>query len=78
MTEAFVTATIGSVVGIAVGLTMGYIFWRQDDTGTSFGVDLASLGGVLALVYTAVVLVTVVPAWRASKLPPAEAVRYSE
>jgi putative ABC transport system permease protein len=78
LTESFVTATIGAFVGVVVGLTMGWIFWRQDETNPPFGVDLAGLGGVLALVYVAVLLVTFGPAWRAAKLPPAEAVRYTE
>lgn len=78
MTETTVTATIGAVVGMVVGVTMGYIFYRQEETQPGFGIDLASLGSVLGLVYLAVWLVTLGPAWRASRLPPAEAVRYSE
>ena len=78
MTEAAVTATIGAVVGIVVGVTMGYLFYRQNDSQPGFGIDLASIGGVLGLIYLAVLLVTLGPAWRASRLPPAEAVRYTE
>lgn len=78
MAEAAVTTTIGAVVGVAVGITMGYLFYRQEDTQLGFGIDLGSIGGVLALIYLAVLVVTVGPAWRASRLPPAEAVRYTE
>jgi putative ABC transport system permease protein len=78
MAEATVTATIGAVVGIVVGLIMGYVFYRQQDTQAGFGVDLASIAGVLGLIYLAVLVVTLGPAWRASRLPPAEAVRYTE
>ena len=78
MAEAAVTATIGAVVGLAVGVIMGYVFYRQQDSQPGFGIDLASIGGVLALIYVAVLLVTLGPAWRASRLPPAEAVRYTE
>jgi putative ABC transport system permease protein len=78
MTESAVTATIGVFVGMVVGLTMGYLFYRQQDSKPGFGVDWASLGGILAIVYVAVLLVTIGPAWRASRLPPAEAVRYTE
>jgi putative ABC transport system permease protein len=78
MTEAAVTATIGAVVGIVVGVTMGYLFYRQSDSQPGFGIDLPSIGGVLGLIYLAVLLVTLGPAWRASRLPPAEAVRYTE
>ena len=78
MTEAAVTTTIGAVVGIVVGVSMGYLFYRQSDSQPGFGIDLASIGGVLGLIYLAVLFVTLGPAWRASRLPPAEAVRYTE
>lgn len=78
LAEAATTAAIGAVVGAVVGLIMGYLFYRQEESQPGFGIDLASLGGVLALVFVAILLVTVLPAWRASRLPPAEAVRYVE
>lgn len=78
LAEAAVTTTIGAVVGMAVGVPMGYLFYRQQDNQPGFGIDFASIGGVLGLIYLAVLLVTLGPAWRASRLPPAEAVRYSE
>jgi putative ABC transport system permease protein len=78
MAEATVTATIGAVVGLVVGVIMGYVFYRQQDSQPGFGIDFASIGGVLGLIYIAVLLVTLGPAWRASRLPPAEAVRYTE
>jgi putative ABC transport system permease protein len=78
MTEAATTTFIGVLVGMAVGLMMGYIFWRQSDSKVPFGVDWPSILGAIAAVFVAVVIVTVGPAWRASRLPPAEAVRYTE
>ena len=78
MAEAATTAAIGAVVGIVVGVTMGYLFYRQDEGQAGFGIDLPSLVGVLALVFVAVLLLTVGPAWRASRLPPAEAVRHTQ
>jgi FtsX-like permease family len=78
LTESATTATIGSAVGIAAGVAMGYLFYRQSDARSAFGIDLASLGGVLGLIYLAVLLVTLGPAWKASRLPPAQAVQHTE
>ena len=78
MTEAATTTFVGVLVGMAVGLMMGYIFYRQSDTKVPFGVDWPSILGAVGAVFIAVVVVTLGPAWRASRLPPAEAVRYTE
>ncbi|MFY9586606.1 MAG: FtsX-like permease family protein [Actinomycetota bacterium] len=78
MTEAATTTFVGVVVGMAVGLMMGYIFYRQSDSKVPFGVDWPSILGAIGAVFVAVVIVTLGPAWRASRLPPAEAVRYTE
>ncbi len=78
MTEAATTTFVGVLVGMAVGLMMGYIFYRQSDTKVPFGVDWPSILGAIGAVFVAVVVVTLGPAWRASRLPPAEAVRYTE
>lgn len=78
MVEAGMTASIGVAVGFVAGAIMGALFIRQFFEDTPFGLDGASIGTALALVYSAVILVTLGPAWRASRLPPAEAVRHSE
>jgi hypothetical protein len=78
MTEALLTASIGVVVGVAAGTVMGYLFLLQFAEGNPFGLDGPSMFTALGLVYGSVVLVTLWPAWRASRLSPAEAVRYSE
>jgi putative ABC transport system permease protein len=78
MTEAGMTVALGALVGCTVGIIMGWLFYRQQDSQPGFGLDWANLGGALALVFVSVLLVTFGPALRASRLPPAEAVRYSE
>jgi putative ABC transport system permease protein len=78
MTEAVLTASIGVVVGVAAGTVMGYLFLLQFAEGNPFGLDGPSMFTALGLVYGSVFLVTLWPAWRASRLPPAEAVRYTE
>ena len=78
MTEAATTTFVGVVVGMATGIMLGYIFYRQADTKVPFGIDWPSILGAVGAVFVAVVIVTLGPAWRASRLPPAEAVRYTE
>lgn len=78
MTEAAATTLVGVLVGMATGLALGYIFYRQFDTNVPFGVEWGTILSAVAAVFAAVALVTAGPAWRASRLPPAEAVRYSE
>jgi putative ABC transport system permease protein len=78
MVEAGMTASIGVAVGFVAGAIMGALFIRQFFEDTPYGLDGASIGTALALVYSAVVVVTLGPAWRASRLPPAEAVRHTE
>jgi ABC-type lipoprotein release transport system permease subunit len=57
---------------------MGYLFLPQFAEGKRFGLDGPSMFTALGLVYGSVLVVTLWPAWRASRLLPAEAVRYSE
>ena len=76
--EAGLTATLGIAVGCTAGLAMGYIFYSLFFEEAIFGVLWSSLWSAFVLVYVAVLLVTIGPAWRASRLPPAEAVRWIE
>lgn len=78
LAEAFVTTTLGVLVGAATGFIMGWIFYTKFFEQSLWGVEWANLYNAIILVYGAVFLVTVGPAWRASRLPPAEAVRYTE
>lgn len=76
--EAAAGATLGLVVGGASGIAMGYIFYEKFFEAAVFGIDWESLRNSAVLIYVAVFVVTFGPAWRASRLPPAEAVRYVE
>jgi hypothetical protein len=74
LVESAVVTTLGTVVGVVTGLAMGYALSRGSGSG-AFGIDIGLIGGVLAVVYLAAFAVTVLPAWQASRLPPARAVR---
>lgn len=78
LVEAFVTTVLGIMVGCAVGITTGYIFYISFFEQSTFGIDKHNLWSAIGMVFIAVFLVTIGPAWRASRLPPAEAVRYTE
>lgn len=78
LVEAGATATLGVAVGAMAGIAMGWLFFTSSFPESQFGIEWPSLRDALVLVYVAVLLVTIGPAWRASRLPPAEAVRYTE
>jgi putative ABC transport system permease protein len=78
LVEAGATTTLGVLVGCLAGLGMGWLFFTSSFPQNQFGIQWSSLRSALVLVYSAVLIVTIGPAWRASRLPPAEAVRYTE
>lgn len=72
--EAVLTAAIGSAVGVAAGLMLGYVLHTQI-AGGDFNVDGGALTSALLLVLAATLVVTIMPAMRASRLPVADALR---
>lgn len=78
MAEAALTTLIGVLIGMAAGSMMGYMFYRQIDVERAFAIEWSTVGVSVLVVYIAVTVVTLGPSWRASRLPPAEAVRYIE
>jgi putative ABC transport system permease protein len=78
LAESATVATVGIAVGVVAGIALGYAFWRQDPGPAAFGVDVAGLSRIVALLYAAVLAVSSGPAFRGSLLPPAEAARVPE
>ncbi len=76
--EAALTATIGVVIGIAAGAVFGFLFLPIFSPNARFGIDGVLVASALALIYGTLVLVTVGPALKASRLPPAQALRFAE
>jgi predicted permease len=66
--QALTIATIGSVLGGLVGIAAGLVI-RAEMFGVA-GVDIAALGGSAALLVTAMLMASSVPAWRAARLDP--------
>jgi putative ABC transport system permease protein len=75
MTETAVLATAGMAVGLAVAYSLGRTFSTTFSGSSRFNPDLGSLALTITLVYAAVLLVTALPALRAARLRPAEALR---
>jgi putative ABC transport system permease protein len=75
LVEVLVTATVGAVVGIGMGLLMGLLLVSPILGAANFRVDGSFLAWTVALMYAAVLAVTLGPALRAARLPAAEALR---
>lgn len=78
--EVLFTASLGVVCGLAVGLAVawGVHFTTLRELGYAFVVPWTDLAIILVVAYVATVLATLGPSIRASRLPPAEAIRYIE
>jgi putative ABC transport system permease protein len=74
LAETVVIATAGLAVGVAAAYALGGTF-NMALAGAGFSLDLGSIALTMGLVYMAVVLVTFLPALRAARLRPAEALR---
>jgi putative ABC transport system permease protein len=67
--ESVITAVIGGLLGIAVGLLFGFLMTAAlSDLGLVFSVPLAQLGGFLVLAVIVGVLAAVVPARRGARV----------
>jgi predicted permease len=66
--QALAIATIGSVLGGLIGIAAGLVI-RAEVFGVA-GVDIAALGGSTALLAVAMLLASILPAWRAARLDP--------
>jgi putative ABC transport system permease protein len=74
LAETAVVATAGLAVGLTVGYALTYAIFLSA-AGHHFSPDLSSLALTIALLYAAVLLATLLPAIRAARLRPAEALR---
>lgn len=75
MIETALIATAGLVVGIAVALGLGGPLLAALSPKSQFSIDYSNILLTVGIVYAAVLLVTFLPALRAARLRPAEALR---
>jgi putative ABC transport system permease protein len=75
LAETAALATAGLAVGLVVAIVLGGTVITQVANAAQFQPDFGSVAITVAIVYAAVLLVTLLPALRASRLRPAEALR---
>jgi putative ABC transport system permease protein len=75
--ESIITAVIGGVLGIVIGTLFAWVLTRGlSDQGIEFSLPVVTLLIFLVLVIVAGVLAAVLPARRAARLNPLEALQY--
>lgn len=75
--ESVITAIIGAIVGLVLGLLLGYVMTKGlESQGLSFSVPVGTLIAVLIMAVLAGLLAAILPARRAAKLQPLEALHY--
>lgn len=79
-TEMMFVTTLGILVGLVVGVIAGYGIFNSSADGMSVGfqVPLDDFAMVSLIAYAAAAVCTFVPAWKASRTNPADAVRWVE
>ncbi len=77
--ESSFVALLGIVIGVVLGLILSYNFvqfFAKDSPNIQWNVPWLQIGGIVLLAYVASLLTTVAPARSASRIYPAEALRY--
>jgi len=78
--EGLFTITLAGLIGLGTGVALSYAIYLSftQMAKVPFTIPVAQLSIVFAVVYAAAIVCSIVPARNASKIPPAEAVRYIE
>jgi putative ABC transport system permease protein len=71
-------ALLGILIGIILGIDLGYAIATSPGSGLSFVIPWVSLLEIIVFSYGLAVLATLSSSRRAARIPPAEALRYTE
>ena len=71
-------ALLGILIGIVLGIDLGYAIATSPGSGLSFVIPWLSLIEIIVFSYGLAVLATLSSSRRAARIPPAEALRYTE
>ena len=69
---------LGILIGVLLGVDVGYAFAVTPNSGLNFVLPWQQLLEIVGLAYGLSMLATISSARRAARIPPAEAIRYSE
>lgn len=71
---------LGIVIGVVLGIATGWQMFNEEyaDTGAEFVIPWTGLIVISIIAYVATLIFTFYPSLKASKIPPAEALRYIE
>jgi ABC-type antimicrobial peptide transport system permease subunit len=77
--ESSIVALLGILIGVVLGLALSYNaidFLQGQIEGLEFQISWLQIVIIVAVAYTASLVMTILPAWQASRIYPAEALRY--
>jgi putative ABC transport system permease protein len=78
--EMMFVTTMGVVIGVVIGWLAGYGIWKvgMESMGVAFVVPWQRILSIIAATFIAGLLCTILPAYKASRTNPADAVRWIE
>ncbi|MGQ0535054.1 MAG: FtsX-like permease family protein [Methanobacteriota archaeon] len=80
LTEVLLVTTLGILLGTVIGFVVAKAVHMRSiaEAGFPFVVPWTDIAVTILVAYVATVALTMIPAWRASRIPPSEAVRMVE
>jgi len=78
LVESSYIALLGIVIGVSLGVDLAYAFTAQTNSGLSFVIPWTQIIEISVASYALAMLSVISSARKASRIPPAEALRYTE